>query len=141
MLLCSISVLVQFKLKISSTKIKAVINGGEGGNGGSGTGSGIRQGGNGGKGGWGGTGGAGGGGFGGPVAGILLLGGSATDITNSQVMTGNAGNGTNPNRGTGGWNYGVFVDSGSSLLNATNTTYQLGVAGNNAPVAAEVGGP
>lgn len=114
--------------------------GGEGGAGGSGYDSGGRKGGNGGKGGWGGAGGDGGGGSGGPVAGILLLGGSTADVTDSQVVTGNAGSGADPNRGTGGWNYGVFVDPGSSLLNATNTTYTLGSAGNNAPAAVEIGG-
>ena len=103
--------------------------------------AGGRKGGNDGKGGRDGTLEVGGGGSGGPAAGILLLGGSTADISDSQVVTSNAGNGTNPNRGIGGRNYGVVVDVTPRLLSDSNVTYQLGATGNNAPVVAEVGGP
>jgi hypothetical protein len=108
--------------------------GGDGGGGGTGADSGIRKGGNGGSGGPGGHGGAGGGGSGGPVAGILLLNNSTLDLLDSVITTGNAGNGSSPNRGQGGWNYGIF-QVGSSVNRTTGSSYQLGLAGNNAEVA------
>ncbi len=112
--------------------------GGEGGKGGTGYDSSSRKGGNGGKGGWGGYGGYGGGGSGGPVAGILLLDNSQLEITDSQLITANAGNGSKPNRGTGGWNYGILVADSQLSLDQGNS-YQLGLAGNAAPPSAAVG--
>lgn len=105
--------------------------GGTGGGGGSGADSGARRGGNGGQGGKGGWGGAGGGGAGGPVAGVLITGGSTVDIHDTMVNTGDAGNGTNPNRGQGGWNHGIYVDNGT-LGVSSGVTYQLGKPGNGA---------
>jgi len=109
--------------------------GGEGGNGGTGGDSGSRKGGDGGKGSPGGYGGAGGGGAGGPVAAIALLNNSQLDITDSQLVTGNAGNGINPNRGQGGWNFGIFTDA-SSIGTNMNNTFTLGLAGNDAETSA-----
>jgi hypothetical protein len=109
--------------------------GGDGGAGGSGGDSGSRKGGSGGTGGFGGNGGAGGGGAGGPVAAVLLLDNSELDIAGAQLTTGNAGNGSNPNRGQGGWNFGIFID-GATLGNSTNVAYELGNPGNDAEPAA-----
>lgn len=106
--------------------------GGEGGGGGTGDDSGARKGGNGGKGGWGGNGGPGGGGAGGPVAGLLVTGGSVIDIIDTQIITANAGNATNAAQG--GWNYGIYVDSGN-LSQVSGVSYQLGSAGNGASVS------
>ncbi len=111
--------------------------GGLGGAGGKGADSGARKGGNGGSGSHGGTGGAGGGGAGGPVAGILLLAGSELDIVNSTITTANAGNGFSPNRGQGGWNYGIFTSHSSINTNSGNT-FLLGKEGNNAQPPAAI---
>ena len=89
------------------------------------------KGGNGGQGGKGGTGGAGGGGAGGPVAAVLLTGGSILDIIDTTINTENAGNGINPNRGQGGWNYGIYADNGT-IGQSSGVSYQLGSAGNGA---------
>lgn len=110
--------------------------GGAGGGGGTGGDSGSRKGGNGGSGGPGGNGGAGGGGAGGPVAGIALLTNSQLDITDSTIVTGNAGIGLNPNRGQGGWNFGIYTD-GSTINTNLNNTFTLGAAGNNSDPAAD----
>jgi hypothetical protein len=106
-------------------------SGGTGGGGGTGADSGARKGGNGGQGGKGGTGGAGGGGAGGPVAAVLLTGGSILDIIDTTINTENAGNGINPNRGQGGWNYGIYADNGT-IGQSSGVSYQLGSAGNGA---------
>lgn len=105
--------------------------GGNGGSGGSGGDSGAREGGDGGRGGPGGFGGDGGGGAGGPVAAILLFAGTELDITDSTIVTGSGGNGTTPNRGQGGWNYGIF-SADSNLSGNVNNTFQIGGAGNDA---------
>lgn len=110
--------------------------GGAGGDGGIGADTGARKGGNGGTGGPGGYGGSGGGGAGGPVASILLLDGSELDMVDSTLNTGNAGNGANPNRGQGGWNYGVFILNSLFSTNDSNT-FQLGNSGNDAEAPAE----
>ena len=110
--------------------------GGVGGSGGSGGDTGSRRGGNGGSGSPGGFGGSGGGGAGGPVAAVVLLN-SQLDVTGSQLETGNAGNGINPNRGQGGWNYGIFTNAGSIVGANTNNAFTLGNAGNGADPSAE----
>lgn len=110
--------------------------GGAGGSGGSGGDSGSRQGGSGGSGAPGGFGGSGGGGAGGPVAAVVLLG-SQLDVTDSQIVTGNAGNGINPNRGQGGWNYGIFTDDSSGIGANVDNAFTLGTAGNRADPSAE----
>jgi len=111
--------------------------GGDGGSGGTGADSGARKGGNGGSGSPGGFGGAGGGGAGGSVAAILLLEGSLLDMVDSTIITGNSGNGTNPNRGQGGWNYGVFIENSTFGVNDSNS-FQLGAPGNDADAAADI---
>ncbi len=111
-------------------------SGGEGGNGGAGANSDLRQGGSGGFGGRGGTGGAGGGGAGGSVAAILLLDGSNLDLLNSKLITTDAGNGSNPNPGQGGWNYSIYIDS-STISRNNGNSYHIGNVGNGAEVAAE----
>ena len=73
----------------------------------------------------------GGGGAGGPVAGLLVTGGSVIDAIDSQFITGNSGNATNA--APGGWNYGIYVDSGT-LSQISGVSYQLGSAGTNASV-------
>lgn len=110
--------------------------GGDGGNGGNGGDSGARKGGSGGSGSPGGFGGDGGGGQGGPVAAIVLLDSSELDVSNTLLTTGNAGNGTNSNRGQGGWNYGIFIQD-SNLSNQVDVMYQLGTQGNDAEPSAE----
>lgn len=109
--------------------------GGDGGDGGTGGDSGSRKGGNGGKGGPGGYGGQGGGGAGGPVAAIVVLDGSQIEIRDSNLTTSNSGSGIGASPGQGGWNYGIFVLSGSINVN-TNNAFQLGVSGNGADDAA-----
>lgn len=109
--------------------------GGSGGAGGSGADSGLRKGGSGGQGGPGGNGGEGGGGSGGPVAGLVLLNETQVDLLNAKIITGNAGNGRNPNPGKGGWNYGVYLDESSKIL-SDSADYQIGFAGTGAPVSA-----
>jgi len=111
-------------------------SGGQGGAGGSGGDSGSRKGGSGGKGGWGGRGGSGGGGTGGPVAGILLFDSLGLEIEGSSITTANAGSGANPNRGQGGWNFGIYTD-GSPYNLIDGNTFNLGLAGNDAPTADE----
>lgn len=111
--------------------------GGNGGDGGSGSDTGNRKGGNGGKGSPGGYGGAGGGGAGGPCAALLLINDSSLDISTVQLTTGDAGNGSYPNRGQGGWNYGIFQDSSSMLLDSQGLSFTLGASGNDAAAAAE----
>ena len=112
--------------------------GGDGGAGGKGYDTSFRKGGNGGKGGPGGYGGIGGGGAGGPVAAILLLDSSQLDVMNSQLITLDAGSGNNgPNRGVGGWNYGIFSQNSNVTLDQGNT-YQLGNAGNGSDPAANI---
>ncbi len=111
--------------------------GGPGGGGGTGADEKARKGGNGGSGSYGGYGGAGGGGAGGPVAGILLLDGSELDIIGTTITTADAGNGFNPNKGQGGWNYGIYVNNSTIGAN-TGNTIQIGKAGNSAQPAAEI---
>lgn len=113
--------------------------GGAGGAGGTGYDSSGRKGGNGGSGGPGGYGGKGGGGAGGPTASLVLLGNSSADVLNSTLQTGNAGSGSSSNRGVGGWNYGIFVDTSANLLSSSNNVFELGSAGNSAPSPANVG--
>lgn len=113
-------------------------SGGDGGNGGKGAESGYRKGGSGGKGGPGGYGGSGGGGSGGPVAGLVMLNATKVDLLGSTITTANAGNGRNPLPGSGGWNYGIFLDSSSQIL-SEGVTYELGLAGNDSPAAANKG--
>ncbi|HFB66893.1 MAG TPA: hypothetical protein ENJ60_15280 [Aeromonadales bacterium] len=110
--------------------------GGSGGKGGTGADTGARKGGKGGTGAPGGYGGSGGGGAAGPVASILLLDGSELDMVDSTIITGNAGNGVNPNRGQGGWNYGVYILNSTFSVDDSNT-YQLGTSGNDAEVPAD----
>jgi hypothetical protein len=55
------------------------------------------------------------------------------------ITTGNAGNGTSPNSGVGGWNYGIFADTPSTLLGSPATTFTLGTAGNSAPAPGNTG--
>ncbi len=111
--------------------------GGNGGTGGGGADSGGRKGGSGGTGSPGGHGASGGGASGGPVAAILLMDGSELDVINSQIITANAGNGLNPNRGQGGWNYGIFVEA-STITTNTGNSFQLGSQGNDGEVPAEI---
>jgi hypothetical protein len=69
---------------------------------------------------------------------VLLLGSSEADILDTVITTANAGNGSNPNRGTGGWNYGIYRGSGAVLLSNTGNSFSLGAAGNGAPTAANI---
>ncbi len=109
--------------------------GGYGGLGGTGADSRSRKGGTGGTGSPGGHGAGGGGGAGGSVAAILLLNGSELEITDSQITTRLSGNGSNSNRGQGGWNYGIFVES-SIIAKETGNTFDIGSEGNDAAPAA-----
>jgi hypothetical protein len=118
-------------------------NGGAGGRGGAGGSSSKPSsfaGGRGGNGGHGGRGGDGGGGAGGPSSAIVVIGSTLVDISNSTIETKNSGQGSGGNPGQGGWNYGIYnLSSQDNAVTLSNTNITLGLAGNNAPAAAEMG--
>ncbi|HJL40987.1 MAG TPA: hypothetical protein RMG48_06755, partial [Myxococcales bacterium LLY-WYZ-16_1] len=82
----------------------------------------------------------GGGGSGGPVAGLVLVDGGTVSLVASRVVTKDAGSGRFPNRGTGGFNYGLFLGVDGVVERLEEVDFQLGAAGSGAPQAAPTSG-